>query len=538
MEIDETENSVTLVPTILRLPNELLDLIAFFVMPSVTVHVMEGTGLGKKLARSTYVSGRSPSSRTLVTERLYLRNLALVCRRFPPIVERWMYQHIVLPQPPAGQVWGFFSYPSTSLPYLVRTLFDRPDLAARVKSLDIWLCDRRLVKDGAERDLTPRNPFFETPRNPFFEMFRKACAHLCAVQATFVELVSWSNQLHQFEEVALHAILISMLPDLRDLKLYAPTAHPIVAEWYMSQEKSPTPEHAYLDVALRNTSLESIYVGVPYPLKQFPASSLTVMEIDVLFFCDRPDWLESRIVLHKVHTVKVVMNLAFLADIRYEEVDTQPGLNLFLRYIVPNIRNFSIDAPRGTLPLIDTDKWDLEQSRAIALDEDPEVMELNMVDDEDLDIPFWAWVLKAIEPLNDRLTRLTFPRNWCSAPWSYVKPLHSLRHFRCLEHLGIPRVAINGNAPGENYNTEEHETSAVKFLPTTIKSLTISQVDTETCQWVQKALERKDLFPEWEEIELVFQKDFAAVLSFGFEDAARNARVKVTAVWREQRMVL
>ena len=161
-----------------------------------------------------------------------------------------------------------------------------------------------------------------------------------------------------------------------------------------------------------------------------------------------------------------------------------------------------------------------------------------MVDDEDLDIPFWAWILKAVEPLNDRLTRLTFPRNWRSAPWSYVRPLHSLRHFRRLEHLAIPRVAINGNAPGENSDTGEHETSPVKFLPTTIKSLTISQVDTETCQWVQQALERKDLFPDWEELELVFQKDFAAVLSFGFEDAARKAGVKVTAVWREQRMAL
>lgn len=93
-------------------------------------------------------------------------------------------------------------------------------------------------------------------------------------------------------------------------------------------------------------------------------------------------------------------------------------------------------------------------------------------------------------------------------------------------------------ASSEGYDAEDYQTFAVSFLPSSIRNITITQVETKTCQWIQTELEQKELLPHLAEITLILREERGAVLSFGFEEVMRTACVKVTAKWRDESMAL
>jgi hypothetical protein len=96
-------------------------------------------------------------------------------------------------------------------------------------------------------------------------------------------------------------------------------------------------------------------------------------------------------------------------------------------------------------------------------------------------------------------------------------------------------VAIIPNTHGERYNNVEHERLAEDFLPKSIRKLVISQVDVQTCAWVQSAFEHKErLFPSWTQVLFYFRDGYVAVLPDGFEDAAKAAGIELVAHWRGQ----
>jgi hypothetical protein len=143
----------------------------------------------------------------------------------------------------------------------------------------------------------------------------------------------------------------------------------------------------------------------------------------------------------------------------------------------------------------------------------------------------WAWFRSPLLRLRERLKSLQLPLNWHSSMGSRAQPMASLRHYPCLEVLVLPRVAIIANPYGEGYVPEIHQLQAIEFLPRSIKKLVISNVDVETCAWVQAAFQHKWIFPHLREVELVFPDNFQPVLSYGFESDAKQAGVKVIARW-------
>tara|TARA_R110002003_G_scaffold124_15_gene11322 strand:+ start:11652 stop:13286 length:1635 start_codon:yes stop_codon:yes gene_type:complete len=532
-------SNISLTPAILQLPNEILDAIASLLTDPQRLQVMEGIGLTTTLRPLIFHWPRSSIAARFTHGRRDLCRLALVCRRFHQIAERLLYVHISLPHPEGAGTTGLFRYPWIALPYLVRTLLERPDLAARITSLDLWIRDRRLIADNDELDLSLRSPYYS--------MFKAACDRLSREQATFSERVNWSKELYQYQEAALHAFVITLLPQLRDLKLYAPVAQRKQFLWHGTGDRPQfpvvTPIYSYFDVALRNSSLTTLYVGVPFPIKSFPTASLQSMEIDMFFFGDRLDWLTSPTILPNVKSVTAMINLPLLNGNKYAvcfpDLDPRIGLQIFLRDMVPNIEKFAALPPRGTFPHCPghVDKRGLPLPEGISLFQDVQDMDVNPMFDPSNDRGDWDWLLEPLQPVRQRLRSLVLPQNWHSATGN-VKPVPSFRHFRCLESLFVPKVAVVANPHGEGYDVVEHGKVAVDVLPRSLKSLGITQVDTKTCKWVQDAFDQKERFPHLEQVELVFEDDFAAVLSCGFEEAARKAGVEVKVRWRGESMLL
>ena len=61
----------------------------------------------------------------------------------------------------------------------------------------------------------------------------------------------------------------------------------------------------------------------------------------------------------------------------------------------------------------------------------------------------------------------------------------SLQDFRLLKTLYLPNVTFIGNLQSQGYDSDEHETHAVTFLPKTLEKLTVKQANAETCEWLQ-----------------------------------------------------
>lgn len=257
--------------------------------------------------------------------------------------------NISLPQPSLELLSYFLTYPSSPLPFLVRTLLDRPDLASRVATLHLWVQDRRLIKVDGEPDLRQGHPHYDT--------FKRASAQLSRMEATFAELVNWSKELYQFQKLALHAILISLLHQFRELKIYAPAGLRTMFLWDdphgRERSKKDMVDYSYLDVALRSSKVTALHVGFPYPIKQFPSASLAKVEFDILFLADRLDLLDGATVLNHVHTVCVTINIPLLRFPNlacvFRKLDARLRPQIFLRDAVPNLRTFSVNPTRGTM---------------------------------------------------------------------------------------------------------------------------------------------------------------------------------------------
>jgi hypothetical protein len=404
----------TLAPAILRLPNELLDRIASFLVPSTDPKVMEGMGVciaPKPHVLPAVISAKCPAAEGFQRELSNLRNVALVCRHFRLIVERILYEHICLPQPAMGSAFGLYQYPASTLPYFVRTMFDRPGLAARIDSLKVWIRDRRLVTNAAALGLHSDNPYYE--------VFKASCMHLGKLQMSFAELNAWSKELYDYQEFGLHAILISLLPNLKSLDLCWPYHHPKVWTWTSpgntERPVSETPNYSCMELVLGKSSLTSIHIGSYFfPIQTFPVASLTTLTLDFLWFGGREAWDDSKLVplLPNVHTLSVTCNAAFSRSYRlssiFTELEMHPslGLNHFLEHAVPGLQRLSLDPPKGTEPRSGTiyGKWG-EELAPLRLDEDPQDLEQiheslfgGMFGDE-----LWAEMLHSLDPVKKRL---------------------------------------------------------------------------------------------------------------------------------------
>ncbi|KAL5120987.1 hypothetical protein ACEQ8H_001175 [Pleosporales sp. CAS-2024a] len=523
-------------PQILRMPNEILNIIAWHIFPARNVEVMEG--VPRIMVRLPYqkaiklASGHSEPALQWNRDMHDARNMVLVCRQFQSIMERIMYDRIAILEDHSCETCD--PYPRTDLPYLVRTLLERPDLARRCRRLDTWIRDRRLVKDSTR---------YSDPLNPYAEAFRATWKHMLSTPgASPAELANWSLELAMNQETALQAVLITLLPSLEVLNLYAPVSHRQLFNpadlTGRCRPSDSVADYSYFDVALRNSSLTCVNVGVPWPIKHFPATTLTTMEIDYMFFSDRLDLVSNTHPLPSVRTLTITINFPCFNGRRLPYTTLRPhiGLGLFLRNMVPNVAHFAIGMPRGTWEYTNAlvgnhDSFDTEYPRLIHLSEDLQDVERHPLDSVG-DPTSWSGLVGAVSCVEKTLQSLTLPHNWYSSTGRATKPMPRLTNFTALETLSLPRVMVLANPYAANH-VLAHNVAAIDFLPQSLKSLTIHQADIDCCRWIQQAFKDKAVFlPQWQRLVLAFRNDYVAHVPYRFREEARDAGVEVQAYWR------
>lgn len=344
--------------------------------------------------------------------------------------------------------------------------------------------------------------------------------------------VHWCKELQSYQELDMSAYLIYLVPTLESLELICP-----YSTWQQIDPRGrQRPQHEFpnyscLDVALQHTrSLKSLHVASWLPLNTLPADSLTQLTLSLLFFADRNDWSTSFSCLPNVHTLTVELNVPQLMEM--DEVVTftvHPllGLRGFLEYAVPNIVTFSIKPCKGTDPrlgpLFDASG---DEIPVISMDEDLQDVNEVTFGTRMIDEQFLLGVFHALLPVKDQLVHLTLPTNWYCSAGMGVKPMWELQLFSRLQTLCLPKLAIIANRFAQDYDPNDHDRLAEMFLPPSLQTLTITQVDLEVCCWLhsgfREAARDRNLLQHLEEVHLFFRDDFIPTVPIGF---ARDATV-------------
>ena len=122
---------------LLKLPNELILDIAGYVTPTASVAKDQGYGHGYKHEIPWIESDTTQAREKYASETRDLLNLSLTCKIFTPITQNVLCRNVSLLQPQQVSMSGL---PSPSpLALFLRTMLERPDLAARVRSLLVWI---------------------------------------------------------------------------------------------------------------------------------------------------------------------------------------------------------------------------------------------------------------------------------------------------------------------------------------------------------------------------------------------------------------
>ncbi|KAK1917907.1 hypothetical protein P3342_000625 [Pyrenophora teres f. teres] len=534
------------IPDLLQLPNELLDRISSHLVPSTVVHTLEGTSVGRcpSLDPPGTSAGRyilqSSAHKEYIQELSALVNLALVCRRFRPIVERILYRDISLPTPPLYKLIGFFQYPISSTARLTRTLIHRPDLAARIKSLRIWILDRRLVSRADEPALHPANPYHD--------VFKIACDQVYQSELPLLDQTHWDRELQHYQEVDISAFLLCLIPRLESLELISPYAE------FMSldprgRHRPPheEPKYACFDLALSFAdSVKSLYVTSRIPLTTLPSASLTELTLDIMFFAARDDWLTTSSILPNVRTLVVELNVPQLQEISLNfHVTVQPmmGLRSFLESMVPNVVAIAIEPCKGTDPQC-AHQFDLWGAKVpgLRMDSDPQDVNETRAGTRLIDQYFLNDLYDALWPVKDKLQKLSLPTNWYSSAGMGVKPMLDLQPFSQLRSLLLPKIAIIANPYAEDYYESQDDRQAGTFLPPSLQELCMTQVDVEVCEWLQagflQAAQDRYALQGLEKVSLIFRDDLQPALPIEFAHDANEVGVQVTAVWGDNMQVV
>ncbi|KAF1354089.1 hypothetical protein EJ07DRAFT_134259, partial [Lizonia empirigonia] len=520
---------------ILRLPNELLEQIVKFLRPSTTMHVLAGAGfsfVSSDFKRSRH--GDTPETLQYVSEVSNLRNVAMTCTRLLPIVERVLYRDIRLPLRalrychPDG-----IRYPYSLTCLLARTLFKRTDLAARVVSLEIWFQDRRLVSN-TKQTLLPSD-------GPHFDVFSQACAKVSALSIDWKERGIWLSELSSSGEMALQAVLIGSLPNLQKLKFFSSTtfwdwnkSHPLIRSMPMPYERP------YLDLALRYSGLTSLTIASHLPVRAFPVHSLAKLHLDINFFAGRLEWLDSPLMLPNVNDLSIIANhigpYRTYTTLYWPSVSTPPireGLLIFLKNSVPNVTTFAIETPTGPVPMKAGDFGLKEDNLPVLRLDDPQDIEFHPLYDRWSDANTWSWLTTTITPLKPLVNHFALPLNWYSSGFN-TPPFSGLQGFVKLQSLHVPKVALRRSRLAEDFN-EDDEAAAIDCLPRSLRSLVVSQVDFDTCKWIQEMLvQSNEFFPDLKDVRLVFGNEPMPIVPPGFTEAVQQAGAVLTAQWKDE----
>lgn len=196
-------------PAMLKLPNEILGQISgHLVSPD---RICKKGGYGFILEQQEHFTPEMTRSRqTHASSTQDLLNLALTCKRLAEVAQDTLYRNVLLPQPRKKQPWN--EEHVSPFRCLLRTMIERPDLAAHVRHFAIWVWKS---KPARLHDLAEGHTI-------------SACGtclpHLMGIINTIPlspkDKKLWMTELEHSTEATVTSLLLLSLPNLRSLELY------------------------------------------------------------------------------------------------------------------------------------------------------------------------------------------------------------------------------------------------------------------------------------------------------------------------------
>ncbi|ORX93284.1 hypothetical protein BCR34DRAFT_240366 [Clohesyomyces aquaticus] len=527
--LGKTSNSMA---SLLALPNELLCRIISFLKPTVVIHSEEGAGvlLGND---EIAISGLSKPVLMHLAALSDLRSLALVCKRFVHIVEDSMYKSVSLPQHRYGTFTGH--YLASRVPFFLRTILRRPELAAKVETLRLWVRRNSLGHDprfhaaGIQKLSTPPCACI----NPYEDCIAEARA-VVLKQPQFPSMFRVDPKLSYICELQLGALILASLPNLNTLHL---SGLPSMGGAFSSYPGFPMyPKLNELATALQGSRLEYLELYSGDGLVQFQIPNLKTVAGSVWTL--RPGQFGT----HMENCTDLHVR-SCSRDI-YTVPQPLRNLQLLLRKL-PSIRSLVFEPEPGTIPLSGPIRtrlgYDIDHTQEIRADipddlEQPQ-SRLNFYPPAMLfHIPeptgSFTEFLTTLELVEDRLEELQLPDNWFSSTGKIARPIQSLKNLRVLRSLAVPKIAVISF----HYQCgDERDTTSTpgSLLPDSLEQLRIYQADLATCEWVEEAFWARKELRRMRDVALCFRDDFlVAPIPEGFKREARIAGVKLTIRWQ------
>jgi len=381
-------------------------------------------------------------------------------------------------------------------------------------------------------------------------VFKVASEQVDRSQLPLVDRTRWVRELQQYQELDISAYLITLIPDVESLELLWPySLSRTYRQFDPRGRQRPLHErlnYSCLDVALLYArSLKSLHVTSHVPLNIIASGSLTQLTSDVLFFANRQDW-SAFSCLANVRALTVELNIPQLKGmgvINTFQVDPLEGLRTFLESVVPGIETIAIEPCKGTDPRIGPqfNGWGQEVP-VLRMDEDPYDVNEIRIGHALIDEDFFADLFIALLPVKDKLLHLSLPTNWYCSAGMGVKPICELELFSRLKTLRLPKLAVVANQYSDDYDANIDDSQAETFLPPSLQTLTITQVDIETCKWLQEGF--REAARDWHllrhlvEVHLFFRDDYTAVVPHALEHDANLVSIQVTLHWRDKTEVV
>ena len=189
------------------LPNELLHQIVGYLTPIEGIAREDGC----ELSAEDLYAGLKPDPcrrRARATQLGVLSDLALTCKRLLPVVQEALYLSVSLPQPQYGLSSNTRHHsPLTNFLY---TVIGRPDLAARVQKIAVWLWKGKAVDQerlvNAKHDVCGCGECAQT--------LSTAVANLRLMES---ETAKWAEYLLHPTEAIVCSLVFAALPNLKSV---------------------------------------------------------------------------------------------------------------------------------------------------------------------------------------------------------------------------------------------------------------------------------------------------------------------------------
>ncbi|KAF2794494.1 hypothetical protein K505DRAFT_361048 [Melanomma pulvis-pyrius CBS 109.77] len=501
---------------LLKLPNELLCSIAAYLKPRTTIQDYEGYKYLDRIGKRDVTSAVQKYAQDIQS----LQALALVCRKLTPIAQYCLYRSVSLPQ--AQDETTLDGCLRSPLLLFLRTLEDRPDLAASVTGLDIRAWSTLGIKNvnttGSVR-VSPPTPVpshissrvtqhSRIPKNDekqymtpisLSEWVERATKIINRLPMTWGDQERWILDAIRIPQTTAFLLILGSLSNLQSLTFGYNTEYIDRLDYLLYRIPIKTLRLGSELTRIRVPHIASLeklildYLGDPYFFVYSDLPHVKHLQIN----CRPEDLFVLTAAAHKKR-LKLMLLLRHLPSLKSLRLEPLPFVSG---------HSFESTGLANLEYLLDISHFSLSAEAT------------------------FTCLLNTLHPIHKGLQSLHLPPTW----WSNIgtiKPITSLRHFGSLRHLSVPKVALTSR-----YFLHGNVNLAASELPPVLEDLTIFLADPDVCDWVEALFSSREAILKLRVIRMRFRSDLDFVpVDTKFRAAARGTRIKIILEWRDKIM--